>query len=95
MSICAANLYSEGAPMADTWQPPPLPEPAIRDCCDAVAPPALFTAEQMRAYGEAAFRAGMERAAGICDERAMKQSSTLGRMLEAQDCANAIRVAGA
>jgi hypothetical protein len=40
--------------MSEQTDLPPLPTPKIMDCCDAVAPPELFTADQMQEYARLA-----------------------------------------
>jgi hypothetical protein len=68
--------------MSDTWQPPPLPEPgALCDCGDE-----FFYEAQLRAYGAASFRAGMERAAAICEQ--FKESTLAAQQGPSDDLSN-------
>jgi hypothetical protein len=81
-------------------QIPDLPEPVAHGSytsCDKCSPykAPIFTADQMRAYGLACYRAGLERAAGVCEtlnHGAFGSPSYLNGVSEgSRGCASAIR----
>ncbi len=71
---CVTPWKCNGPHMTDDL--PPLPEPAYEAY--------YYTADQMRAYGDARAAAATERAAQVCDEHASIEGI-------AQKCAAAIR----
>lgn len=85
------TIYGEGYiadTMTDTVQDIPLPEPALTSYVTDSVMRSIecksWTADQMRAYGDAREAAARERCANLCDDMTLYTGF---------DCANAIREA--